>query len=610
MNELILPPDPAALGLRDPRYRPRRLVVDRRADGSVVLTHPGAFDVSVATPLDAVRRWAELTPTAPWLAERSGEGWRITTYAEGLERIEALAGGLGELALGPEAPLLVLARNSIDHALIAFAAMSQAIPVAAISPQYGLHGAVLARLGHAVDLIRPGAVLVDEARMFATALESDFLAHLPVIASIPSAPDQIAVEALARAAPVAPRARPDDIAKLLLTSGSTGQPKAVVCLQKAVAITAAQVAACYDDPEPPVVVNQAPWSHSLGANAILQMVTHRGGVLYIDAGQPVAGRHIETVRNLAEIAPTYHNMVPAGWDLLSGELERNADLAHRFFSRVRVLQYGGAALSQSTCDRIQAVARAVAGEGISFASGYGATETGPTATNVHWPNLTMGLMGLPVPGATVKLTPAQGRLEFRVKGPQVCAGYFRNPAATKAAFDEEGFYKLGDAAAPVDPNRLERGLKFDGRLSENFKLSNGTFVNVGGLRIALISSIGGAASDAVICGEGKDRVGALVFLNAPFCQALAGALADESDIASREDIRKAIRDGVMRHNSAAQGAAGRLGRVLILSDAPDAPSGEITDKGYINQSLARSRRAPDVARLFANPPDPSVLSFD
>jgi feruloyl-CoA synthase len=595
--------DHVALGLRDPRYAPRRLTTERRDDGSILLTHPGSAGATVSTATGALELWAAASPAAPWLAERAGAGWRIVSYGEGLERVRTLAGGLNGLGLPPGAPLLVLSRNGIDHALIAFAAMSQAIPVAAISPQYGLAGAVLSRLAHAVSVMDPAAVLVDDARDFAAALESDILSGLPVIAARHARHGDVALDELLRANPAASRAQPGDIAKLLLTSGSTGAPKAVMCLHGAVAVTAAQVAACYADPEPPVVVNQAPWSHSLGANAILQMITHRGGTLYIDAGAPVAGRHLETVRNLEEIAPTYHNMVPAGWDLLAGELERNEVLAKRFFSRVRVLQYGGAALSQSTCDRIQAVARATAGEGITFATGYGATETGPTATNVHWPNLTMGLMGLPVPETTVKLTPAQGRLEFRVKGPQVCAGYYRNPEATRAAFDEEGFYILGDAARLADPERPERGLVFDGRLSENFKLSSGVFVTAGALRVAALSAIGGAAADAVVCGEGRDGVGLLIFLNRPFCEAqFPGALDGDG-----APIRKAVADGLRNHNTGAAGGSGRIARALILDDAPHAPSGEITDKGYINQALARSRRAADIARLFAEPPGPELI---
>jgi feruloyl-CoA synthase len=605
MSLISVAPDPLALGLRDPRYTHRNLLIDRRRDGSIILSNPTSAGSTVSTTLDALELWAATRPDAPWLAERSGAGWRTMTYGEGLDRVRALAGGVAELDLAPGAPLLVLARNAIDHALLAFAAMSQAIPVAAISPQYGLAGADLSRLAHAVSLIAPGAVVVDDAQAFAGALESEILDGLPVIATRSGRRGDIALSDLLAAPEAFSRARPNDIAKLLLTSGSTGEPKAVICLHRGVAVNAAQVAACYDDPDPPVVVNQAPWSHSLGANAILQMVTHRGGVLYIDAGQPVAGRHLETVRNLEEIAPTYHNMVPAGWDLLAGELEANTALARRFFSRVRVLQYGGAALGQSTCERIQAVARATIGVGVTFASGYGATETGPTATNVHWPNLTMGLMGLPTPETTVKLTPVDGRLEFRVKGPQVSPGYYRNPEATAKAFDEEGFYRLGDAARPVDAARLELGLIFDGRLSENFKLSSGVFVNAGALRVAALSAIGGAAADAVVCGEGEAGVGLLIFLNQPFCRGLAG----EADAQTHPAVSEAVRAGLAALNAKAASPSSRVRRTLILDDAPHAPSGEVTDKGYINQTLARRRRAHDVARLFAAQPDPAVMTF-
>jgi len=597
--------DAVDIPMRDPRYAARRLEVERREDGSILLYNPTPVSTTFETTLDALDHWAAAKPADPWLGERSSEGWRMATFGEAREQVRALAGGLREAGLTPGAPLLILARNGLDHALIGFAAMSQAIPIAAVSPQYGLAGADLSRLAHAVELLAPQAVFVDDAAAFARALEAPFLAGLPVIASRNPRPGDLTLDRLLTSSPAVAIATGDSIAKLLLTSGSTGRPKAVICLHRGVAINAAQVAACYDDPEPPVVVNQAPWSHSLGANAILQMVLHRGGTLYIDAGQPVAGRHLETVRNLREIAPTYHNMVPAGWDLLAGELEADEGLARTFFSRVRVLQYGGAALGQSTCDRIQAVAARMAGERITFGSGYGATETGPTATNVHWPNQTMGLMGLPIPGTTVKLTPAQGRLEFRVRGPQVSAGYYNAPEATAAAFDEEGFYRLGDAARFVDPQNPEAGLVFDGRLSENFKLSSGTFVTVGALRVAAVSAIGGAASDAIVCGENRSSVGLLIFLNEPFCR----TLAPTGDLAGQPAVVEAIRSGLERFNARAGGAGGRIARALILGDSPDAHSGEITDKGYINQTLARARRATDIERLFTEPVGTGVLTF-
>jgi feruloyl-CoA synthase len=491
-----------------------------------------------------------------------------------------------------ERPLLILARNGVEHALIKYAAMSQGMPAGPVSPQYGLPGADLARLAYAVEVLKPACVFTEDAALFGDALAADFLAGLPVIAAKNARPGDVAFADLLKASPVAASARPDDHAKYLLTSGSTGRPKAVICRHRNISTNAAQVASCFDDPDPPVIVNAAPWSHSLGANAILHMSTHRGGTVYIDAGQPVSGRFAETVRNLKDISPTYHNMVPAGWMLFAGELERDEALARRFFARVRVLQYGGANLSQEFCDRIQAVAVATVGEKISFASGYGATETGPTAANVHWTNDRMGLMGLPIPGTAVKLAPDGDKLEFRVKGPQVTSGYLGLPEASAAAFDEEGFYRLGDAARFADPDDPTQGLVYDGRLSENFKLASGTFVGVGDLRIAAVGAVGDAVSDAVVCGEGYDQVG-LLFYPKP------GHTPGE--------IVEAVRAGLTRLNANARSAGGRVARALVLESAPDANAGEITDKGYIAQALARSLRAEAVERLFAEPADADVI---
>jgi feruloyl-CoA synthase len=304
---------------------------------------------------------------------------------------------------------------------------------------------------------------------------------------------------------LADEASPDDIAKLLLTSGSTGRPKVVIGLQRNLALNSAQIEACFDDPEPPLMVHGAPWSHSLGGNAILHMSLHRGGALYIDQGQPTPARFGETVRNLKEIATTYHNMVPAGFGLLAHALEQDGELARTFFARVRLLQYGGAGLAQSICDRIQAVAVRTVGEQISFGSGYGATETGPTACNVHWPNLRAGMIGLPLPGTGVKLAPEGDKHEIRVRGPQISPGYYNAPPVMASPFDEEGYYMLGDAARMLDPGEPERGMVFDGRLVENFKLASGTFITAGALRLAAISAIGGVVAERP--GQGLRRQG-------------------------------------------------------------------------------------------------------
>jgi feruloyl-CoA synthase len=586
---------------RDARYAPRALEVERRGD-FLILRNPTPYSSTIQTVTAPLTRWAAQAPHRVWLAERThaegGEGWRTVTYGEAAGQVSALAGGLSALGLERGRRLLILARNGVDHALIAYAAMSLGAAIAPVSPQYGLKGADLARLAYAVERLKPAAVYVDDAEAFGDALAAPFLAGLPVVASRNARPGDVTFESLLASHPAAAVCRPGDAAKLLLTSGSTGKPKAVICTHANIALNAAQIAACYADPDPPVLVNSAPWSHSLGANAILHMVLHRGGTLYIDAGQPLAGKFDETVRNLREVATTYHNMVPAGWGLLVGELERDAALARKFFERVRVLQYGGASMAQSILDRVQAVAVRTIGQRVTFAAGYGATETGPTACNIHWLNARSGMIGLPTPGTAVKLVPAHGsdKFEIRVKGPQVSPGYLDMPEASAEAFDEDGFYRLGDAARLADPEDPAAGLVFDGRLVENFKLASGTFVAAGALRVAAVSAIGGAVSDAVVCGEGRDGVGLMLFLDPKACLRLGDPAA----------VRAAIQMGLERLNGEARGG-GRVARALILDGPPDAASGELTDKGYINQALARERRPAELERLFSEAPDDEIF---
>ncbi|HEY3949481.1 AMP-binding protein [Phenylobacterium sp.] len=589
----------ATAPFRDPLYAPRRLDIEDRGGGERLLSNPTPYATRFQTMTAALAHWAGAAPDRIWLAERSGAGWRSVTFAEAHQTVEALAGGLRARGLPNRRPLIILAHNGIEHALIAYAAMSQGWPIAPVSPQYGLKGANLERLARACATLNPSAVYTDDAALFADGLSAPALAGLPVIASKNARPGDIAFADLLAGPPAAASADPSDHAKYLLTSGSTGHPKAVICTHRNVSLNSAQIDACFVDPDPPVMVNSAPWSHSLGANSILHMSQHRGGTLYIDHGQPTAARFGETVRNLADVSPTYQNMVPAGWMLFVDELEKDEALARRFFERVRVMQYGGAALGQAVADRIQAAAVRTVGEKISFASGYGATETGPTACNVHWPNARMGLIGLPIPGTSVRMIPMAGKLDFRVKGPQITQGYLGLPERSAQAFDDEGFYILGDAARFVDPADPMQGMVFDGRLSENFKLASGTFVTVGDLRIGAISAIGGAVTDAVVCGEGQPAVGLLLYPNPRL---------------DRAEIAAAARAGIEAYNARARSPAGggsgaRVARALLLPDAPDPVSGEITDKGYIAQALARQRRGGAVARLFAETPDEDVMVF-
>jgi feruloyl-CoA synthase len=586
---------PNTAPFRDARYAPRALEVDRRGE-ALILRNPMPYSDAVQTVTAPLARWAVEAPDRVWLAERDGDGWRTITYELAAKQVAALATGLYEQGLMLGQPLMILARNGIDHALISYAAMSIGAPITPVSPQYGLKGANLSRLEAVVQHLRPSLIYVDDAEDFAEALAAPFLEGISVVASRSPRRGDISFGQLLFSKPSPAVAEPEDVAKQLLTSGSTGRPKLVICTHANIALNAAQIEACYADPDPPVLVNSAPWSHSLGANAILHMVLHRGGTLYIDAGQPTPTRFGETIRNLREVSPTYHNMVPAGWGLLVGELERDEALARKFFERVRVLQYGGASMAQSILDRVQAVAVRTIGERVTFAAGYGATETGPTACNIHWLNARSGMVGLPTPGTSVKLVPAGDKFEIRVKGPQVSPGYLDQPEATAEAFDEDGFYRLGDAARLADPEDPAAGLVFDGRLVENFKLASGTFVAAGALRVAAVSAIGGVVSDALVCGEGRDGVGLMLFVDPTAAARLGDVTA----------VRAAIVEGLSRMNAAAKGG-GKVARALILDGAPDAASGELTDKGYINQALARDRRPAELERLFAERPDDGVM---
>jgi feruloyl-CoA synthase len=595
--------------VRDSRYAKPRYGVDRRADGAVVIANHTPYSQAFQTTNAALDHWAHAAPNRTWLAERSGAGWRRIGFGEARDRVAVMAGALSAFGVGPGRPLLILARNSIDHALITYAAMRLGAAAAPVSPQYGVSGADPARLAHAVALIGPACVFVDDAAVFAEALAGPALKGLPVVAGVNAAAGHHPLSALqAGGPPVADAAAPDQIAKLLLTSGSTGRPKAVVCAHRNIAVNAAQIAACFMDPDPPVLVNSAPWSHSMGANAILHTTLHRGGTLHIDAGQPTPARFGETLRNLGEVVTTAHYLVPAGWNLLVGELERDEALARTFFQQARVLQYGGAGLAQSVVDRVEAAAVRAVGEKIAFTAAYGATETGPTACNVHWESLRSGMIGMPMPGTTIKLAPQDDKFEIRVSGPQVSPGYYdarrsclgdTRDADPGDSVDEDGFYRLGDAARIIDPDRLDLGLAFDGRLVENFKLATGAFVTAGALRLAALSAIGGAALDAVVCGEGQDGVGLMLFVD-PMARQRLGETG----------LREAAVAGLRRLNAEAMGAGGRVARALILSGGPDPHSGELTDKGYINQALARARRAPEMARLFAEQPDDGVLVLE
>ena len=612
--DINLPP------FRDARYVEPKVEVERRPDGSIVLRNPHPLRPTPANLIEPIRKWAAEAPDRIWLGKRrpATEGfgdWDLLTYAEAHRKVNAIAQALLDRGLGQQAPVMILSGNSIEHALMTYGAILAGVPVAPVSPSYSTMSSDFEKLRYVVDLIEPKLIFMQESASFArglAALNLDGVELVTVDASRGTAfadltdttPGPAVEESYARLAP-------DMVAKYLFTSGSTGMPKAVITTQRMMCVNSVMprsVTVEQDDDEPPVLLNWLPWNHCFGGNAILNNLLVAGGTLYIDGGRPVPGGFAETVANLREIAPTAYSNVPAAYTMLADELERDEALAKNFFSRLRTLAYGGAALSQDLYERIQRVAIAAAGERIAFSSGYGATETAPTICNVHWPTERMGLLGLPLPGIELKLAPVGQKMEVRVRGACITPGYYRNPEKTRDAYDEEGFYRLGDGARFVNPENPLEGLVFDGRVAEDFKLSTGTWVSAGKLRVDAVAASNGVLSDALIAGLDREYIGLLGFPNIPACRNIAGdqSLAAE-DIVHHPAVLERLAEGIRAHNKGNPGSSTRVVRALLMVEPPSVDAGELTDKGYINQSVALGRRADLVERLYADPPGNDIV---
>lgn len=600
---------------REVPYLPQKLTVDRRADGTILLSNGQPLKDYPPHMLWPLKHWAEEAPDRVWLAQRdpvdpSRDGWQEITYSEAWTRIQDLAQGFLNAEAG--APVMILSRNTIDHALIMYAAMLAGSPVVPVTPAYALLSQDFARLNYVDQLVEPKFIYVEDGAEYQRGLDGLQVGERLVIYSrnAPSGVtsvqlDEFAVPGGNSVAAAYDRLTPDTVAKFMLTSGSTGEPKAVINTHEMISANAKMIRSVWNEErlaevtgQVQVMCNFLPWSHTYGANAILHNMTDWGGTLYLDWGAPTPARLPEMIRNMKEISTTQHTTVPAAWAALATEFEKDEALAETFFKRICSMAYGGASMGQDIYERIQKVAVRVTGKRISLSAGYGATETAPTASNVHWPNDRMGLIGLPLPGNEFKLVPAGDKLEVRVKGVNVTPGYYRDEAKTKAAFDEEGFYRLGDAVRFVDPEDLNRGLAFDGRTAEEFKLANGTWVSAGKLRVQAVQAVDGALSDAVVCGLNQNEVCLLGFLDEGYCQRLVGEPLPLEQLVEHPKVIQTVRDGLAQHNRDHPNAASRVARILLMTTPPQADAGEITEKGYINQSKAQVLRQSDVERLY------------
>ncbi len=577
------------------RWAADRVAVERRADGATLVRARGTLPPYPRRVTDPLTRWAAETSDETFLAEKQGAGWRRVTYAAALAGARAIGQALLDRGLSAERPVLILSGNGIEHALLALACQHVGVLYAPISAAYSSAGSDLAKLRQIVALTTPGLVFAAGPafrRALAEAVPpgTETLDDLaPLLATEPTDAVDAAHAAITG----------DTVAKLLFTSGSTGtRPKAVITTHRMLCANQSMMKLGFGyllGDEKPIMVDWLPWSHTFGGSHNFNMVLFEGGTMYLDAGRPLPGQFGPTLDAIREVAPTLYLAVPKAWEELARALRADPALNGRFHSRLRIRFYAAAALSQPLWDELDALAAAATDRALPMITGLGSTETAPMGTCTDGSRAgRAGHIGLPVPGIDLKLVPRDGKQELRVRGLGVTPGYWRDPARTAESYDEEGFFCMGDAVAWVDPAQPGRGLRFDGRLAEDFKLTSGTWVSVGPLRARLIAAMAPWVRDVVVAGHDRDEVTALLI---PFDPAHAHDAA----------IRAALTAVARELAASAPGSAARVMRLAFLAGPLSANAGEVTDKGSVNQAVVLRCRPDEVAALYADPPPPPVM---
>jgi feruloyl-CoA synthase len=564
-----------------------------RADGTILVRSPRTLAAYPDKMTERLDHWAGIAPERTFLARRGADGeWVRLSYADARRRARAIAQALIDRGLSCHRPIAILSGNSLEHGLLALGAMYAGVLYAPIAPAYSLAVQQFDTLRHLWESFRPALVFADDRTRFEHALAAMPLDGAEVVDSgsftaLESANATAAVDA-AHA-----RVTPDTVAKILFTSGSTGRPKGVITTQRMLCSNQEMIRASMQFlcDEPPVLCDWLPWNHTFGGSHNFGIALYNGGSLYLDDGRPTPQGFEETARNLREIATSAYFNVPKGFEMLVQRMRHDETLRRTFFSKVQVLFYAAAGLSQHVWDELQELAVATCGEKILMMTGLGSTETAPAALFTGIEGAASGLIGLPLPGVELKLAPVSEKLEARLRGPSITPGFWRDAALTRTSFDEEGFYRMGDAVKFADPADRLRGFRFDGRLNEDFKLSTGTWVSAGPLRMKLLTHLGSLAQDVVLVGPDRDYLTAMIV---------------PGPGASAKETRKAL--GEMARS--ATGSSTRVRRAVILREPPSIEAGEMTDKGSLNQRAIRENRIALIESLYADSPTPEVISVD
>jgi feruloyl-CoA synthase len=610
-----------AAPIRKIRLGPADTLVERRPDGTLLMRSPHRLGDYPARLTERLEHWARVAPERAFMAKRDQSGaWRAISYRETLARVRRLGQALLDRGLSPERPLAVLSENDLEHALLGIAALHVGVPYAPISPAYSLISTDFAKLKHVLGLLTPGLVFAADGARYGNAIAAAVARDIELVVTDkpPNGRPATAFADLAASPPsddveaAAARVGPDTIAKILFTSGSTGIPKGVINTQRMLCSNQQQIleAMPFLGDEPPVIVDWLPWNHTFGGNHNIGLTIYNGGTLYIDEGKPLPGAFETTVRNLREVAPTVYFNVPKGYEMLVPYLRAEPALRTMFFSRLRMMFYAAAGLSQYVWDSLDALSVEASGERILMITGLGATETAPYAIAANWETGRSGHIGVPAQGLDLKLVPTGDKLEARVRGPNIFPGYWRQPELTQGCFDNDGFYCMGDAVRFIDPREPGRGLLFDGRLSEDFKLSSGTWVSVGPLRAAFMQHFAPLVRDVVIAGHDRDTVAALIFPDLDACRALGADTAglEPAALVAHPRVRARFQDLLAGFARAATGSASRIVHAILLDAPPSIDAHEMTDKGSINQRAVLARRAALVEALYAEPPPAHVIA--